>query len=139
VRSQVKTKESKNPLQLKGKKVARSQPRLLPPAPASVGERKSAPSLYGWGSPPLGHQVDNRVRPRFPDGGGRGEHDVGVGGGVRWPFFLPPRLVLRPLTCAERKGVRHYVKTHFGNGHRLPLVMGNAPITDQVLQISQER
>jgi hypothetical protein len=32
----------------------------------------------------------------------------------------------------------HYVKTHFGNGHRSPLVTGNAPVTDQVLQISQE-
>jgi hypothetical protein len=32
-----------------------------------------------------------------------------------------------------------YVKTHFGNGCRSPLVTGNAPITDQVLQISQER
>jgi hypothetical protein len=30
-------------------------------------------------------------------------------------------------------------KTHFGSGHRLPLVTGNAPVTDQVLQISQER
>jgi hypothetical protein len=31
------------------------------------------------------------------------------------------------------------VKTDFGNGRRSPLVMGNAPVTDQVLQISQER
>jgi hypothetical protein len=30
-------------------------------------------------------------------------------------------------------------KTRFGNGHRLTLVTGNAPVTDQVLQISQER
>jgi hypothetical protein len=30
-------------------------------------------------------------------------------------------------------------KTHFGNGHRLPLVTGNAPVTNQVLQISHER
>jgi hypothetical protein len=30
-------------------------------------------------------------------------------------------------------------KTAFGNGRRSPLVMGNAPVTDQVLQISQER
>jgi hypothetical protein len=30
-------------------------------------------------------------------------------------------------------------KTGFGNGRRSPLVMGNAPVTDQVLQISQER
>jgi hypothetical protein len=30
-------------------------------------------------------------------------------------------------------------KTHFGNGHRLPLVTGKAPITGQVLQMSQER
>jgi hypothetical protein len=30
-------------------------------------------------------------------------------------------------------------KTHFGNGHRWPLVMGKAPVTDQVLQMSQER
>jgi hypothetical protein len=33
----------------------------------------------------------------------------------------------------------HYVKTGFGNGRRSPLVMGNAPVTDQALQISQER
>jgi hypothetical protein len=31
------------------------------------------------------------------------------------------------------------LKTRFGNGHRSPLVTGNAPVTDQVLQISQER
>jgi hypothetical protein len=32
---------------------------------------------------------------------------------------------------------RHdYEKTHFGNGRRSPLVTGNAPVTDQVLQIS---
>jgi hypothetical protein len=30
-------------------------------------------------------------------------------------------------------------KTGFGNGRRSPLVMGNAPVTDQVLQISPER
>jgi hypothetical protein len=30
-------------------------------------------------------------------------------------------------------------KTGFGNGRRSPLVTGNAPVTDQVLQISQER
>jgi hypothetical protein len=30
-------------------------------------------------------------------------------------------------------------KTGFDNGHRSPLVMGNAPVTDQLLQISQER
>jgi hypothetical protein len=30
-------------------------------------------------------------------------------------------------------------KTHFGNGYRLPLVTSKAPVTDQVLQISQER
>jgi hypothetical protein len=30
-------------------------------------------------------------------------------------------------------------KTGLGNGRRLPLVTGNAPVTDQVLQISQER
>jgi hypothetical protein len=35
--------------------------------------------------------------------------------------------------------VYHYVKTGFGNGRRSPLVMSNAPVTDQVLQISQER
>jgi hypothetical protein len=29
-------------------------------------------------------------------------------------------------------------KTGFGNGSRSPLVTGNAPVTDQVLQISQE-
>jgi hypothetical protein len=34
---------------------------------------------------------------------------------------------------------RHYEKIHFGNGHIFPLVTGNAPVTDQVLQISQER
>jgi hypothetical protein len=34
---------------------------------------------------------------------------------------------------------RDYVKTGFGNGHRSPLVTSNAPVTDQVLQISQER
>jgi hypothetical protein len=33
----------------------------------------------------------------------------------------------------------HYVKTGFGNWRRSPLVTGNAPVTDQVLQISQER
>jgi hypothetical protein len=33
----------------------------------------------------------------------------------------------------------HYVKTHFGNGHRSPLVTDNAPVTDQVLQISHKR
>jgi hypothetical protein len=30
-------------------------------------------------------------------------------------------------------------KTNFGNGSRSPLVTSNALITDQVLQISQER
>jgi hypothetical protein len=30
-------------------------------------------------------------------------------------------------------------KNSFGNGRRPPLVTGNAPVTDQVLQISQER
>jgi hypothetical protein len=30
-------------------------------------------------------------------------------------------------------------KTHFGNGHRWPLVTGKVPVTDQVLQMSQER
>jgi hypothetical protein len=30
-------------------------------------------------------------------------------------------------------------KTRFGNGCRSPLVTGNAPVTDQVLQITQER
>jgi hypothetical protein len=30
-------------------------------------------------------------------------------------------------------------KTGFGNRHRLPLVTGNAPVIDPVLQISQER
>jgi hypothetical protein len=30
-------------------------------------------------------------------------------------------------------------KSGFGNGRRLPLVTGNVPVTDQVLQISQER
>jgi hypothetical protein len=30
-------------------------------------------------------------------------------------------------------------KTAFDNGRRSPLVTGNAPVTDQVLQISQER
>jgi hypothetical protein len=34
---------------------------------------------------------------------------------------------------------RHYVKNGFGNRCRTPLVTGNVPITDQVLQISQER
>jgi hypothetical protein len=29
-------------------------------------------------------------------------------------------------------------KTHFGNGHRWPLVIGKAPITDQLLQMSQK-
>jgi hypothetical protein len=33
----------------------------------------------------------------------------------------------------------NYVKTGFVNGRRSPLVMGNAPVTDQVLQISQEK
>jgi hypothetical protein len=33
----------------------------------------------------------------------------------------------------------HYVKTGFGNGRISPLGNGNAPVTDQVLQISQER
>jgi hypothetical protein len=30
-------------------------------------------------------------------------------------------------------------KTHFDNGHRLPLVTSKAPVTDQVLQMSQQR
>jgi hypothetical protein len=30
-------------------------------------------------------------------------------------------------------------KTRFGNGRRSPLVTSNAPITDQVVKISQER
>jgi hypothetical protein len=30
-------------------------------------------------------------------------------------------------------------KTHFGNGRRSPLVTSNVPVTDQVLQLSQER
>jgi hypothetical protein len=33
----------------------------------------------------------------------------------------------------------HYVKTHLGNRDRSPLVTGKAPVTDQVLQMSQER
>jgi hypothetical protein len=38
----------------------------------------------------------------------------------------------RPLTYTTWK-------TSFGNGRRSPLVTGNAPVTDQVLQISQEK
>jgi hypothetical protein len=46
----------------------------------------------------------------------------------------------RAATTAERDHRRYTTwKTRFGNVHRLPLVMGNAPVTDQVLQISQER
>jgi hypothetical protein len=33
----------------------------------------------------------------------------------------------------------HYMKTHFGNERRSPLVMGNVPVTNQVLQTCQER
>jgi hypothetical protein len=47
---------------------------------------------------------------------------------------------------AWSKSMQRYVlimlttwKTRFGNRHRLPLVTGNAPVTDQVLQIRQER
>jgi hypothetical protein len=41
----------------------------------------------------------------------------------------------------EPKDIGHATtwKTGFGNGRRSPLVTGNVPITDQVLQISQER
>jgi hypothetical protein len=33
----------------------------------------------------------------------------------------------------------HYVKTHFGNGCELLLVMGITPVTFQALQIAQHR
>jgi hypothetical protein len=53
-------------------------------------------------------------------------------GGIEQEF--PPLLSL-----SLRGGGRHYMKTHFGNRHRLPLVTGKALVTDQVLQMSQER
>jgi hypothetical protein len=47
------------------------------------------------------------------------------------------------LTLVEKKAVCESLcttwKTGFANGRRSPLVTGNAPVTDQVLQISQER
>jgi hypothetical protein len=43
------------------------------------------------------------------------------------------------VEMTPRVTVIHYVKTAFGNGCRSPLVTGNAPVTDQVFQISQER
>jgi hypothetical protein len=39
----------------------------------------------------------------------------------------------------NRKIDEDYVKTHFGNRHRLLLVTGKAPVNDHVLQMSQER
>jgi hypothetical protein len=45
--------------------------------------------------------------------------------------------LIAQLPAPRKKVKMHYVKTPFGNGHRLPLVTGNAPVTDQVLQISQ--
>jgi hypothetical protein len=46
-----------------------------------------------------------------------------------------PLPICLPLTGS------HYtmLKTSFGNGRRSPLVTGNALVTNQVLQISQER
>jgi hypothetical protein len=65
-------------------------------------------------------------------------HDVygGMSLGIRdvssSPMYLYQRVSRAISGC-------YYVKTGFGNGCRSPLVMGNAPVTDQVLQISQER
>jgi hypothetical protein len=39
----------------------------------------------------------------------------------------------------ERMAANTMWKTAFGNGRRSPLVTDNAPVTDQVLQRSQER
>jgi hypothetical protein len=50
--------------------------------------------------------------------------------------------IVSPTAVGEEKGSLDPSptwKTAFGNGRRSPLVTGNAPVTDQVLQISQER
>jgi hypothetical protein len=52
-------------------------------------------------------------------------------------FFLTLLLIL--TEDARHRCQFNTWKIAFGNGRRSPLVMGNAPITDQVLQISQER
>jgi hypothetical protein len=67
------------------------------------------------------------------------------------PPTTSPSSVLLPRRRPCPTGLLHHLggqcrrcppttwKTHFGNGRRLPLVTGKAPVTDQVLQMSQER
>jgi hypothetical protein len=52
--------------------------------------------------------------------------------------------VVSPITCVSMNHQNQLEQMANGvmfatNGRRSPLVMGNAPVTNQVLQISQER
>jgi hypothetical protein len=64
---------------------------------------------------------------------------------LRDSVIICRKLIIWFRRCMRRDKGKYLVqnsttwKTRFGNRHRLPLVTGNVPVTDQVLQISQER
>jgi hypothetical protein len=51
----------------------------------------------------------------------------------------PSKLQAPPADNIRARGSRTLHEKCFDNGYRLPLVTGKTPVTDQVLQMSQER